>query len=532
MRKPSLIRHALVSAAVGLTLCIGAAATDITALSQITDLAGEYELTADVRLSENFVPIGSENAPFTGTFNGGGFTVSGGSYAALFACTDGAEIRDLNVTQSTVGADTVFGGIVGTARGATLIEGCSFSGTLALNAGGAYAIGGGIVGTTDTQTVVKGCTANVSLLVSDKPYYLALGGIVGKNGGTVSACRSFGTLEAVSDVYRIDLGGIVAENSGTVEGCRNGASVKGSIRTEAAQMFVGGVVGCNSGTVTRSQNLAELSGTGISVYPLYLGGVAGMNCGGKLELAKNAAVLTASKTVVGGVVGYNLGHKTEAELYELLNSGTFSTHDSLVGGLVGVSTATESEDSAVSLAYALNLSDVPAVGNADVGTVTQVYSIGEADRYSTSVSAKALCEAGLAALEEHRAEWVSNASLGALPDLLLVTDTTAAELIPSMKNENGAIAWYLYSPDAKTDAKSFTAVYYDGSRYLGSSTDEATSLQTFTRLAAKDIPEETTRIKFIAFASPFSDGLFPSHIESAQVVWDTVQEENDNETND
>ncbi len=523
MRGISLIRYGLTAFAVGLTLCVGAAATEITDLSQITDLAGEYELTKDVLLSEDFVPIGTENAPFTGTLDGGGRTVSGGNYAALFAFTEDAHIFDLNVTGATVGADTVFGGIVGTARGTTIIENCLFSGTLKSDTSGAFAFGGGIVGETDEKTIVRNCTADVITDVKGNPYYLSMGGLVGKNGGTVSFCHSFGTLDASSDVYRINLGGIVGENNGTVEGCRNGASVKGSIRTEAAQMFVGGVVGCNNGTVTRSQNAAALSGTGIAVYPLYIGGVAGLNQNGKIELAKNAATLSVSKTVAGGLVGCNLGHKAEAVLGELLNCGTFSAHDSRVGGLVGVSTATEGEGSAVSAAYALNLSDVPAVGYAAVGSVTEVYSIGKADRYSVSVTTEALCEMGLDALEEHRAEWVSNASLGALPDLLIVTDLTEAELIPSMKNENGAIAWYLYRPDAKTDAKSFTAVYYDGNRYLGSSTDEATPTQTFTRLAATDIPDGTTNIKFIAFAVPFSDGLFPSHIASAQIVYDTVQ---------
>lgn len=41
------------------------------------DLDASYKLANSITLSSSFVPVGSENAPFTGTFDGGGYTIEG-----------------------------------------------------------------------------------------------------------------------------------------------------------------------------------------------------------------------------------------------------------------------------------------------------------------------------------------------------------------------------------------------------------------------------------------------------------------------
>ncbi|MDE6086059.1 MAG: hypothetical protein K2G40_06630, partial [Muribaculaceae bacterium] len=53
---------------------IGSAA-DLAAIGK--DLSGEYELTADITLEGEWLPIGNTADPFTGTLDGKGYTIKG-----------------------------------------------------------------------------------------------------------------------------------------------------------------------------------------------------------------------------------------------------------------------------------------------------------------------------------------------------------------------------------------------------------------------------------------------------------------------
>ncbi len=102
-------------------------------------LNGSYKLTADI--STGSTMIGSYDAPFTGTFDGNGKTVTvdidytdletannikNSAKVGLFACVKGATICDLNV-KGTLDATTVcgfFGGLVALSIGETTVYGC------------------------------------------------------------------------------------------------------------------------------------------------------------------------------------------------------------------------------------------------------------------------------------------------------------------------------------------------------------------------------------------------------------------------
>ena len=114
------------------------------------NLAGDFHLTNDIDLSGSVhTPLGDLTTPFTGTFDGNGYTISGvqinecpdptdfpaifafwsADFVGFFGVTDGATIRDLHLQKLWVAGDEFVGALVGQARD-TLFERCSAEGSV------------------------------------------------------------------------------------------------------------------------------------------------------------------------------------------------------------------------------------------------------------------------------------------------------------------------------------------------------------------------------------------------------------------
>lgn len=80
--------------------------------------------------------IGTDDNPFKGHLNGNGHivTLAGATGTGIFTKTEGAEIKNINVTIATdIGGDSSnVGGLIGEARGTTVIDNC----TVTLDANG------------------------------------------------------------------------------------------------------------------------------------------------------------------------------------------------------------------------------------------------------------------------------------------------------------------------------------------------------------------------------------------------------------
>ena len=149
-------------------------------------------LTADISLrGVDFEPIAS----FSGTFNGGGHTISGLtlteslSPAGLFLTLErGAFVHALKVEGQVApgGTKEFVGGIAGRSYGT--IEECSFFGVVK----GESAVGG-IVGRNEASGLVANCTVSGS--VSANRY---TGGIAGYNLGTLRACINSASVNAAN----------------------------------------------------------------------------------------------------------------------------------------------------------------------------------------------------------------------------------------------------------------------------------------------------------------------------------------------
>ena len=167
-------------------------------------------LTGDITLTEEWTPIGNFENRYTGTFDGGGHTITG-----------------LTVNQKERGNVGLIGylGSGGKVQNLTL-ENVNLNGNLYV---------GGVVGYSNNGTVTA-CTASGS--INGKEY---VGGIVGSNYlGTVTAC--YNTSSTVNGSYLV--GGVVGQNNkGIVTACYNAS---GSIYGEGT---VGGVVGDTTSSV-------------------------------------------------------------------------------------------------------------------------------------------------------------------------------------------------------------------------------------------------------------------------------------------
>jgi len=167
-----------------------------------------FNLSSDVDMSVFTVwrPIGCEDFPFSGVFNGNGYKISnlcgaGSGLVGLFGYVSGsgADIKNVAVVDSSwYTTNNNVGGIVGILGGSATVEICySECGISGEN----YV--GGIVGKSTGTSYIKNCYNKYG--VAGAEY---VGGIIGSNGGsTISTCYNVGAVGGKGSY----LGGIVGE---------------------------------------------------------------------------------------------------------------------------------------------------------------------------------------------------------------------------------------------------------------------------------------------------------------------------------
>ena len=358
------------------------------------NLSAHYTLDNNIELSElneasgmwntatGFAPVGSSNAPFTGTLWGDGRTISGLTVnntaltaVGLFGYIKDAEISRIVLDNAniTAGSGSYAGALVGENDGGSITD-VWFSGTVAgsgttgglvgLNAGSIqYGYNTGVISVSGDGSVAGGVAGSNTGTISDS--YNAgtvtgsdgneqVGGVAGVNTGSIAdSYNATGGTVSVSGDGSI-AGGVAGSNTGTISDSYNAGTVTGSGNAEQ----VGGVAGLNIGSITGSYNASDGGMVSISGDGSIAGGVAGSNTGtitgsynaaGKYklnddgtvteEIAVAAGAVSGSGTneQVGGVAGQNSGSITGST-----NAGTVSIagKGSAVGGVAGVNTAT------------------------------------------------------------------------------------------------------------------------------------------------------------------------------------------------
>ena len=303
-----------------------------------------FKLMANIDLTEfleeenpmqGWQPVGSSSAPFKGILDGNGKTISGlwinrsgSDDVGFFGYTNGATIKDLTITASTIKGNNNVGGIAGYSEGTT-ISTCSFSGSI----GGNFCVGG-FIGRCGNMSMSNN-TATVN--VTNSGDYT--GGFVGKNDAgsnlNISDCvLNNGTIVGTNYVGGC-CGGIVNAhtNSNTIINTYIHADITGNQK-------VGGICGASENSY-HTINLTSCGYVGKIDAEAYVGGLVGYimkTSAMRLDyIDKCFAIgsITATSDYVGGAIGFDV----EYYGYFMSISNCYYSGDisgrACVGGLVG-----------------------------------------------------------------------------------------------------------------------------------------------------------------------------------------------------
>ena len=267
--------------------------TDITVNKGVLD--ANKNLVSKSDLTE-WEPIGTRWSPYTGTFDGQGYTISGlcfnnphSSYVGLFGCIGAnGKISNVGVLDSYFQFSALGGGVCGVNYGT--VRDCKNTGS------------------------VRG--------------FSTIGGVCGLNekGGIIENSFNEGTVSGTGDNAQ-QVGGVSGYNNGTIKSCYNTASVSG-------QESVGGVCGFNSvGTITNCFNEGTVSGQNI------VGGVCGNGCGVTTTNCFNEGTVSG-QSHVGGVCGYDY-------YYDGTLTNCYYLSDTATGGINGKDVSGKAEGKSI-----------------------------------------------------------------------------------------------------------------------------------------------------------------------------------------
>jgi hypothetical protein len=257
-----------------------------TKLTTDIDLSGRTYTTA-VIAPDTSTTQGFQGTPFTGVFDGSGYTISNLIITipteyyidiGLFGyVASGGQIKYLGIINANVQGSDYIGALVGTNSG-TVIS-CHMRGT------------------------VRG----------DR----TIGGLVGGNHGTISSCSATGSVS----ITNIFVGGLCGQNfiNGSISRSYSASDVTGGT-------YAGGLCGFNGGAV--SDGYAAGSVTGGSC----VGGLCGYNYLDDATISSSYAVgnVTGSGSYVGGLCGLNSG-TISGSFWDVYTSGIGSSGDNNYG---------------------------------------------------------------------------------------------------------------------------------------------------------------------------------------------------------
>ena len=284
-------------------ICQGNQLSDTAAYIRTTiGLGQRYLLIRDVTFSGNFTPIGGS---ITGTFDGGGHTISGltisdaGARLGFFGeigsegVVQNLNFQNPNISFTGKGASSI-GVLAGESSGR--IKNVNVMGDMARVSGSTSStmsqVIGGLVGEQKSGTIEDSeAYGNVSNGGTGNDY---MGGLVGKSEGTIEDSKAYGNVSKGGDETSTSMsmsvgdymGGLVGEQqSGTITSSEAHEAVSGGGRATGRSTSIGdnmgGLVGRqNGGTITSSEAHGDVSDGGEDEDTNIFTDVAGDNMGG------------------------------------------------------------------------------------------------------------------------------------------------------------------------------------------------------------------------------------------------------------
>lgn len=289
-------------------------------------LKADIDMPAVSEGKSNWTYIGTWDAPYVGTFDGGRYTITGltidasdtdypQSYqqAGLFGILKGV-VQNVNFADVTVqGAydiGVVAGHNYGIIKGCNL-TGCAVSGTMYI---------GGVVGTNTDGGTISRCMVDATSAVTDngEDSGAYVGGIVGHNNGNILACLCYADVALTSVGGYQSLGGIVGNHGdGAVVACGFAGIL--SYLPESTNLDCGGVIG------TKGQDGSLYGSWTLGGYPLVSEDFSATTTVGCFAYENLASTSANHVTVMNAAIDvYNEGKATTDEDYaEKWNSKIF-----------------------------------------------------------------------------------------------------------------------------------------------------------------------------------------------------------------
>ena len=264
-------------------------------------------------------PIGNNDSPFYGHYNGDNHTISNlfiyrfdNDYQGLFGNTFGS-IHNLGMENVAVVGHKFVGGLSGYNNGS--IDNCHNTGNV-----DGYERTGGLVGYNYSSGSISNC--NTSVNVSGR--YFFTGGLVGYNytSASISNCHSIGDV-----IGRRGTGGLVGQNynNANVINCYSTGQVSGYENT-------GGLMGGNSGNISNCYSTGDVIGTD------NVAGLSATNSGTINKCFSTGTVNGGYET--GGLVGHNYSFGSNIGSISNCYSTSNVNGNSKSGGLVASHTST------------------------------------------------------------------------------------------------------------------------------------------------------------------------------------------------
>ncbi len=326
----------------------------------IVDLDGNYILMNDIDCSgEDFSPIGSSDTPFTGVFNGNGFSLSNlnlvavNDYTAMFAACSGATIKNLIIENATAdvlsetNANSYVACIAAYISDQTQINNCYVSGNLTSDATGISYVGG-VAAYVDASNI-SNCSSFVNANgISRENGISEIGGVAGIIIGDSQVLSSSFDGSVTGNATTVNAGGIVGSSKrGTVNNaplpeiinCVNNADLTISITRGTVSVNLGAIIGDAQNTyIAYCTNNGDITST--ATLGAYAGGIAAQHARNTIEMSVNHGNISASSTAYDAMSGGIVASATYGYYIDSYNTGDIyvsGVTSAMSGGIVGQS---------------------------------------------------------------------------------------------------------------------------------------------------------------------------------------------------
>lgn len=338
-------------------------------IANATELASlemnkNYILTANIDLGDSeWTPIGTSLAPYLGTFDGDGYTISNfqitenHSFNGLFGYAFG-DIKDVSVIDFVIAYDTdsltYAGGLVAYTSGD--ITNCHVSGSIDIDNTASNIYAGLLAGfitsyITDTttaadfvETIISNCTSEGTIDVI-AANFVYVGGLIGNvYNVAIDQCSANTTINAGSRTYRVYAGGLLGFNYGgilyghetEIERSTNiiisnsYAISTINVSSLGTAATVGGLIGySHSGFIVNNYAVSTMTAIGVLVNA---GGIIGENWTSTIAnaVARVTFTLTPSgnqETNWSAIAGFQDGQSIISQAYHLSTSVTTMTSE-------------------------------------------------------------------------------------------------------------------------------------------------------------------------------------------------------------